>query len=152
MDTKDHNVQHIDHQSSVVEHDDHERYIRQLVSVVSRGEDVTRRNFLRTHSRIIGGYAGYLLNLSEEDLEEAFTDSLAARHGSVPRTLMGFRLAFPVGLQNCREDMWLMWGKIGAGRPATRVADTACESPGRVKLTAVLTFPLHRRRTLPLRA
>src|SRR5680860_1243410 len=109
MDTKDHNGQHIDHQSSVVEHDDHERYIRQLVAVGSRGEDVTRRKCLRTQSRIIRGYAGYLLNLSEEDLEEAFTASLAARHGSVPRTLMGFRLAFPVGFQSCREDMWLMW-------------------------------------------
>ena len=110
---------------------------------------MTRRNFLRTHSRIIGGYAGYLLNLSEENLEEAFTDSLAARHGSVPRTLMGFRLAFPVGSHNCREDMWLLWDKIGADRPTTRVAGTACESPGRVKLTEVLTFPLLRRRTLP---
>jgi len=103
-----------------------EHYLRQLVLVASHGSDEARRLFVGSHQATLGGYAGYLLHLSEEHLGIAFTDALTARQGSWPETLMGFRLAFPVHPPYRRADMWSLWRSLAEYRPAGLAVDPVC--------------------------
>lgn len=104
----------------------HEHYLRQLVLVASNGDDWSRRLFVHTHRRVLGGYAGYLLHLSEEHLRVAFADALGAQQGKWPETLMGFRLAVPVDPPNRRSDAWSVWQGLGEYRPAGLALDPIC--------------------------
>lgn len=104
----------------------YEHYLRQLVLVASHGGDEARRLFVRTHRDALGGYAAYLLHLSEDHLHVAFEDALTAQRGSWPDTLMGFRLAVPVRPPYRRSDAWVFWKRLAEYRPAGLALDPVC--------------------------
>lgn len=104
----------------------YEHYLRQLVLVASHGDDAARRLFVSTHLRALGGYAVYLLHLSEEHLRVAFADALTAQRGSWPETLMGFRLAVPVRPPYRRSDAWTFWDRLADYQPGGLALDTVC--------------------------
>lgn len=104
----------------------YEHYLRQLVLVASHGNDQARRLFIRAHQSALGGYAGYLLHLSEEHLRVAFVDALTAQQGSWPETLMGFRLAVPARPPDRRTDVWSLWKGLVDHQPGGLAVDPVC--------------------------
>lgn len=118
----------------------YEHYLRQLVLVASHGNDQARRLFIRAHQSALGGYAGYLLHLSEEHLRVAFVDALTAQQGSWPETLMGFRLAVPARPPDRRTDVWSLWKGLDrppARRPGSRSSLRDVRRPARRALRGV---------------
>lgn len=104
----------------------YERYFHQLILVGSHGDDWSRRLFVRAHRRFLGGYAGYLLHLSEEHLRMAFADALTAQQGRWPETLMGFRLAVPPDPPQRRRTAWSVWGGLADYAPEGLALDPVC--------------------------
>jgi hypothetical protein len=109
----------------------YERYVRDLVLVAHREDQDARSLFLQRWAEQLGDLTVHLSHLSDGMQETAFRDSLKARDGGWPQSLLGLRLALPRWFVHRVSDPHAAWREHGRHLPADLVLDPAQRATAR---------------------